>query len=329
MIRAIYRSPEGQITTDITAEAAWQRLQASSGGLLWVDIRDEPFASAEGLLLKTFGFHPLAADDALTESHVPKLDDWGDYIYVTLHSVTKHVERWEQLDTVEADLFVGRGYVVSYQSRPVAGIERVWQMVQRDERHLSRGAEHILYLLSDELVADFFPIVNDIDDEIDQLENELLESPESVEMDRLFGLKRTLVQLRRTVAPLREVLNRLSRNGYAVLRPESAMFFRDVYDHLVRLYDLIESLRDLLTSTLDMYLSVINNRMNQIMKVLTVVSTLLIPLTFITGFFGMNFFAPSVDLAPWTGHLALVLTLVGLVATPVGMYLWMRQRAWM
>jgi magnesium transporter len=329
MIRTLYRTLDGTQDTALSPADAFALLNKSPGDLLWVDISEEELPETERILRDVFNFHPLAVDDALNESHVPKIDDWGEYLYVTLHSVTHGADTWEELATLEVDIFIGRGFVVTYQSRPVSSVERVWGMVQRDARHLTKGADNILYLLADELVADYFPVVDDIDDELDRLENELVEEPEQVEMERIFRLKRALVHLRRTVAPLREVMSRLSRNGYPALDPESGVFFRDVYDHLVRLYDITESLRDLLTGTLDIYLSVVNNRMNQIMKVLTVVSTILMPLTFITGFFGMNFFAPVLDLRHWTGLAALGATLAFIAGVPLAMFLWMRKRAWM
>jgi len=330
MIRTLYRAEDGQPSTDLSPAEALSRLRAAPGTLLWVDLPGEPEASAEQVLRDLFQFHPLAVDDALRESHVPKLDDWGDYVYLTLHGVTHEPNSWEKLDTLELDVFIGPGYLVTYHMHPVEAVERVWQLVQRDSRHLGRGAEHLLYLVSDELVADYFPVIEDLDDEVDRLEDDLLADPRQEEMERIFRLKRALAHLRRIIAPLREVMSRLARNGYHSLDPASGVFFRDVYDHLVRLYDITESLRDLLSGSLDIYLSVLNNRMNQIMKVLTVVSTILMPLTFITGFFGMNFFGPvAPELAPWTDKAALVATLVLIVAVPAGMYLWMRRRAWM
>jgi magnesium transporter len=135
--------------------------------------------------------------------------------------------------------------------------------------------------------------------------------------------------LRRIVAPQREVLNKLARGEYDVIDEERRVFFRDVYDHLVRMHDIIEGLRDLVSSALDTYLSVVNNRMNDVMKALTVITTLFMPLSFLSGFFGMNFFQPVVSLNAWTGSLAFGLTLGAMALLPAGMYLWMRRRAWM
>jgi magnesium transporter len=134
--------------------------------------------------------------------------------------------------------------------------------------------------------------------------------------------------MRRILLPQREVLNKLARDDYRVIDPKDRVFFRDIYDHLVRLHDLNESLRDLVSGALDTYLSVVNNRMNEVMKTLTIITTLFMPITFVTGFFGMNFFEPAAQLIGWTGEQALSITLGILLALPLFMYLWMRRRTW-
>ena len=142
-------------------------------------------------------------------------------------------------------------------------------------------------------------------------------------------MKRALLYLRRIMAPQREVLNKLARGDFIVVSGDDRPFFRDVYDHLVRLYDISEGLRDLVSGALDTYLSVVNNRMNEVMKTLTVITTLFMPLAFVVGFFGMNFFEVTRPLPVWTGRVAFVVVLCAMVVTPVAMYLWMRRRAWM
>jgi magnesium transporter len=148
-------------------------------------------------------------------------------------------------------------------------------------------------------------------------------------LEELFTIKRTLLRLRRIVAPQREVLNKLGRGDYGVIDVERRVFFRDVYDHLVRLYDITEGLRDLVGSAVDTHLSVVSNRMNDVMKMLAIITTLVMPLSFLTGFFGMNFFQPVSPLDAWTGRAVFGLALAAMVVVPVVMYLWMRRRAWM
>jgi magnesium transporter len=148
-------------------------------------------------------------------------------------------------------------------------------------------------------------------------------------LEQIFGLKRALLTLRRIIGPQREVLNKLGRGDYPVIPAGYNVFFRDVYDHLVRMYDISESLRDLVGGALDTYLSVINNRMNEVMKTLTVITTMFMPVSFLAGFFGMNFFQPSFRIAAWTSHGAFVALMAIMLLLPVGMFLWMRKRAWM
>ena len=328
MIRSLYRTQEGHIHTDLRPDELAAALQ-DTDGLLWVDLSGEPPAACEPILHETFGFHPLAVDDALQESHVPKVDDWGQYLYLVLHAVVFDQQGDGHMDTLELDVFLGKNYLVTHQAQPIAAVDRVWTACQRDERHLQKGAGRLLYKLADELVADYMPTVEEIDEAIDRIEDRVFDNPAPSLLEQVFTLKRALLHLRRIIAPQREVLNRLARGDYAVIDVEDRVFFRDVYDHLVRLYDIAESLRDLVGGALDTYLSVVNNRMNEVMKTLTLITTLFMPISFVAGFFGMNFFQPVTPLDVWTGKLAFILTVAVILLMPFGMYLWMRRRAWM
>jgi len=328
MIRSLYRARDKQVRTDLKSKEFAAALQ-DVDGLLWVDLVDEPPDACWPILRETFGCHPLAVDDALEEAHVPKVDDWGQYIYLVLHAVAFDPQDDEPLNTLELDVFLGKNYLVTYQARPIAAVDRVWTAPQRDARHLGRGAVRLLYELTDELVADYLPVFEGMDEAIDQIEDQIFDNPGPSLLERIFTLKRALLHLRRIIAPQREVLNRLARGDYGVIDPDDRIFFRDVYDHLVRLYDITEGLRDLVGGALDTYLSVVSNRMNEVMKTLTVITTLFMPVSFLVGFFGTNFFQPVAPLAAWTSHPAFVLMLVTMIFLPLGMYLWMRKRAWM
>jgi magnesium transporter len=329
MIRSLYRAQDGQLRTDMRTADEFTAALQDMEGLLWVDLVSEPPDACRPILRNTFGFHPLAVDDALEEAHVPKVDDWGEYIYLVLHAVVFDPQNDELLNTLELDVFLGKNYLVTYQAQPIAAAERVWTSGQRDVRHLQRGVEHVLYQLADELVADYMPVVEAMDEAIDQIEDEIFDNPGPSLLGRIFTLKRALLHLRRIIAPQREVLNKLARGDYAVIDAEDRVFYRDVYDHLVRLYDITEGLRDLVGGALDTYLSVVSNRMNEIMKTLTVITILFLPVSFLVGFFGTNFFQPVVRMDTWTSRPAFVLMMVAMILVPAGMYLWMRKRAWM
>lgn len=327
MIQTIYRARDGRIRTDLALDEFTAALQ-DAHGLLWVDLAGEPPAACEPILRETFGFHPLAVDDALQELHVPKVDDWGQYLYLVLHAVTFDKTDGSLVDTLELDLFLGKNYLVTHHEAPIAAVERVWLGCRRDERHL-KSAAHLLYELADELATGYMPVVEDMDEAIDEIEDQVFNRPAPATLERIFTLKRAVLHLQRIISPQREVLNKLARDDYAVLDPKSRVYFRDVYDHFVRLHDVNESLRDLVGGALDTYLSVINNRMNDVMKTLTIITTLFMPISFLVSFFGMNFFQPALSNPAWTGKTAMALTFAAMILTPVGMYLWMRRRGWM
>jgi magnesium transporter len=201
--------------------------------------------------------------------------------------------------------------------------------ITRDERHLRSGPDHLLYRLVDEIAASYMTVVEALDDEIDFAEDQVFGNPAPTVLNHIFKLKRAVLSLRRIIGPQREVLNKLARDDYGVIDQHDQVYFRDVYDHLVRLYDITESIRDLVSGTLDTYLSVINNRMNEIMKTLTIITTLFMPISFLTGFFGMNFFEPVARLYGWTSPLAFIITLAILITVPWGMFYYIRHRKWM
>jgi magnesium transporter len=294
-----------------------------------VDFVGEPPEACQPIL-ESFGFHPLAIDDALQETHSPKIDDWGNYVYLVLNYMRLNgtsKSHWET-EVDELDIFLGPNYVVTHHDLPVPAIDAVLASVQRDQRPLHEGADHLLYKIIDNVVTDYMPIVERIDEEIDEIEDQVFDRPTPRTLERLFALKRVLLAMRRILLPQREVLNKLARDDYAVIDRKDRIFFRDIYDHLVRLHDLNETMRDLVGGALDTYLSVINNRMNDVMKTLTIITTLFMPLTFVTGFFGMNFFAANPPYENWTLPFAFYTTLGLIFLTPFFMYLWMRRRTW-
>jgi magnesium transporter len=327
MLRAIYLSSDGHLRTDLDKIDLAFALH-DTAGFLWVDFEAEPPQACQPVLLNTFGFHPLAVDDALEETHVPKLDDWGEYLYIVMHAATIQPQD-HSIDTLELDVFLGRHYIVTHHDQAITALNDIWSLVQRDQRHLKSGVDHVLYLLTDHIATHYMSLVETLDDGIDQLEAEIFDRPKRDTVERVFSIKRAVLYLRRIIAPQREVLNKLARDDIEMIDAKDRIYFRDVYDHYVRLYDIIEGVRDLVSGTLDTYLSVTNNRMNDIMKTLTVITTLFMPISFLSGFFGMNFFQPSYPLDIWTGMPAFLISLGIFILTPLSMFLWIRRRGWM
>ncbi len=328
MIRVLCRSARGVLSMDYAKESELKAVLRDKNGLLWVDWLTAAPEECEPILRDVFGFHPLAIDDALHEAHVPKIDDWGDYLYIALHGICFKRD-WDQLDTYELDIFLGHNYLVTHHFDPIPAIDRMWgACMRREERHMRSGPDHLLYEITDALIADYMQVVDELDEAIDVLEDEVFGTPTSKTLERIFALKRAVLHLRRILSPQREVLNKLARDDYKVIDAKDRIYFRDVYDHLVRLYDLNESLRDLVSGALDTYLSVTSNKINEIMKTLTIVTVLFMPISFMAGFWGMNFFGPIDDPA-WANPWVLALTLLMMLAAPLGMLWWIRRRGWL
>ena len=327
MLRSVYYLSGKPIRTNIPP-AEFPRLLRNRRGLLWVDFTAEPPETALPIL-QSFNFHPLAIEDALQQTHAPKIDDWGNYLYIVLNymHLVKATEPWDtEID--ELDIFLGPNYVITHHDNPVSSIDETWDTSQRDPRYSQEGADHLLYKIIDAIVMNYMPIIEKIDEEIDWVEDQVFDRPSSQTLARLFTLKRVLLAMRRILLPQREVLNKMARDDYQVIDRKDRIFFRDIYDHLVRLHDVNESLRDLVGGALDTYLSVINNRMNEVMKTLTIITTLFMPLTFVTGFFGMNFFAANPPYENWTIPTVFYGTLGLMLLTPIIMFFWMRRRTW-
>jgi magnesium transporter len=322
MLHTMYRRSTGQVTMDLPA-SAWRTALDDQTGVLWVDFHAEPLATVEPPLRDTFGFHSLAIDDALREVQVPKIDDWGDYLYVVAHGVLFDPTSLV-LTTRTLNIFLGPNYLVTHHHHAVDAVERVWRHVCADARQLERGPDYLLYLVLDTLTADYMPAMDALDDSLDELETAVLRRPTPSTLSTLFVVKRAVLHLRRIINPQREVLTRLARDVYPVIDPQDRVLFRDVYDHLVRLVDLNETLRELTSSVLETYVSVTSNRINDVMKVLTIISALFMPISFVTGFFGMNF-----EGLPFANHGLMVGVLGVILVTPLVMLFWFRRRGWL
>jgi magnesium transporter len=327
MIRSLCSIPGQELRTDISVQEYASALK-DPDALLWIDFDNEPNASAGSILTDIFHFHQLAVDDALNETHVPKIDDWGEYVYLVLNAVVFNESDGLSIITKELDVFLGKNYVVTHHDVPISSLDEARLACLRDKRYTSNGPDHLLYKIIDDLVADYMPMIEALDSQIDRVEDEVLVKAAPDTLERIFALKRVLLSMRRILTPQREVLSKLARDDYEVVDPKDRVFFRDVYDHLVRLHDINESMRDLVGGALDTYLSVINNRMNEVMKTLTIITTMFMPISFITGFFGMNFFEPSGGLTSWTNNLVFGLVMVVFIILPIGMLIWMKNRTW-
>ena len=311
------------------APSEWKDIIADQDQMLWVDLTGPASDEFKEILEEIFHFHTLAVEDALIETHVPRVDDWKNFIYIVLRCVDSKSDKVLEIETPELDVFIGRNYLVTYHEMPSQEIETLLQRSARDQRYLEKGPANLFYHLADEMVNQYLPVIELISESIDRIEDEIFNDPRTETLNQIFTLKRTMLRLRRTFLPQQEVFSKLARGDFEIIHDQFRVYFRDIYDHMIRLEEINESLRDLVSGALDTYLSVVNNRMNDIMKTLTIITTLFMPLAFITGFFGMNFFQPAINLGGWTGDIVFYAVLAGTIAIPLIMFLWMRKRAWM
>ena len=329
-LRVVRLGSDGTLALDLPATQIAESI-ADPGAVVWVDVddRNSDLSGVESLLLNTFHFHPLAVEDALLESNTPKVDDWGGYLYLVFHTILFDSDTLE-LFPQEIDVFLGRNYLVTYHAEPQGCIDALRRLIERDATRMARGPDHLLYHLLDAGVADFLPAIERLDEAIDEAQDEVFGDPTPATLRRIFRIKRAALRLHRSIIPLREVLNRLARDEYAQIDAPDRVYFRDVYDHLVRLHDISETLRDLISGALDTYLSAVANRTNEVMKTLTIVSLFFLPLNFVVGFFGMNFFGDNIVLhdlkLPHNFIFGVILFLMAL--SPVGLRWWVKRRGW-
>lgn len=329
--RIVYREASGRLHLDWPL-GELGRAVADAGGCTWVDVDDRggDLPAVEALLRDVFGFHPLAIEDALRETNVPKLDDWGDYLYTVFHSIDFNPDT-DEMVLNELDVFLGKNFLVTYHPEPTPILDRLRQSIERDHGHrLNQGADHLLSLLLDLGVADYMPAIEHLDEAIDAAQDELLADARPSTLRQILRVKQSALKLHRVLIPQREVLNRLARDEYAPVDAQARVYFRDVYDHLVRVHDISETLRDLVSGALDLYMTAMSNRTNEVMKTLTVVTVLFLPLNFVVGFFGMNFFGANIELSDLhlPHDLIFLVILACMGASPWFMWRWAKRRGW-
>ena len=272
----------------VLVEGPEQVAPPPSGVIRWIDLRaqDEPQMAT---LAEKFGLHPLAVEDCLQLDQRPKLEEYGEYLFLVIHAF--HCPKQDPTDAElhEIHAFLGDGWFLTIHEDEVPSLETVWKRVAGDAVLGRKGADFLFYLLSDTVVDANFPILDLLSEELETLEDRILARAQPSDLQRIFALKRSLTSMRRVLSPERDVFALLAKRGDPRVSERTALYYRDVYDHLVRIYESIDTGRDLLGNALDAYLSMISNRTNEIMKRLTILSAVFMPLAFITGFFGQNF----------------------------------------
>jgi len=290
-------------------------------GLLWLDL-DDPMSPKLDELAARYGFHELAVEDCRHYSQLAKIDYYDGYSFLIINS-THYTEKPCEVRVREIDAFLGPDYIVTVHECPSLAVEEIQKRLASNAMHLTRP-DQVLHAVIDIVVDRYLPTLDHIGDTIDDVEDALLISPSVAHLQTIFELKRGLLQFRRAVSSQRELLNMLIRDDTPFIQQDMRIYFRDVYDHAVRAMDLVETYRDLLTGGLDIYLTQMANRTNDIVKGLTIVATIMLPLALVTGYFGMNFeYMPLIKDPNGIWY-----TTAGLLIIAVSMLVYFRYKKW-
>ena len=317
-----YRQGSEKVEEGFTVAQLPELLKEPSS-VVWVDM-DSPTVADERVLLDVFKFHPLTVEDCRENRHYPKIEEFPGYLYFIVHGVRADTSP-DRFNTIELDGFLGKNYVITYHHDTFRSINNVKQLLRTSPILCRRGPAFLCHQILDQIVDFYSPVLDDFDEHIDQLEQEIftLKQPNNEILSQIMELKRGVLRLRRISVKQMDVILRMSRGEFSDLIPEDMRpFYRDVHDHLTRVVDLAESYRDLLSGALEAYLSVISNRMNEIMKVLTIFSAIMLPLTFIAGVYGMNF-DNMPELHSRYGYFATIAVMI-LVALVMLFFFWWR-----
>lgn len=278
-----------------------------------------------------FNIHPLVLEDILNTRQRPKMEAYEDYIFVVL-KMLQFDRNGAAIEAEQVSIILGPQFVISFQEKEGDVFNPIRERIKNKESRLRKnGPDYLVYRLLDTIVDHYFVILERLGERIEDLEEELMEKPERETLGNIQGLKRELIFLRKSVWPLREVVSGLAREETSLIKDHTEIFLRDVYDHTIQVIDTVENFRDMVAGMLDIYLSSLSNKMNEVMKVLTIIATIFIPLTFIAGIYGMNF---SPDSSPWNmpelhwyfGYPTAVLLMV---VVGVVMILYFKRKKWL
>lgn len=315
----IYRA--GGASSDATPQAVSDLLK--SGDFFWLCL-EAVGDDARDLLLSTFGFHPLAVEDAVRFGQRPKIDEYTDFTYWVAHGLD------DEGAIAEVHIFIGKTFVVTVSPHCEAIFREVHERLEHHPpKEISPMAITLTYLVIDHLVDSFFEPLAELDDRIDTLEDDILRRPTEAQLGELFTMKRQLVSYRKSITPQRDLMARLLSgvDSLEQMTDEDVRYFRDLYDHLIRISDLVDSYRDLVTGVVDTHISMVSNRLNVVMKQLTIIATVFLPLSFLTGFFGQNFgyMVNGMEAHAW-GFWVFGIGLE--VAATIGLLLYGRRNGW-
>ncbi|MEJ2040552.1 MAG: magnesium/cobalt transporter CorA [Desulfosarcinaceae bacterium] len=291
----------------------------------WVDIDGVHDLGLIEQIGARFGIHPLTQEDIVNTGQRPKVEDFEDYLFLVF-KMLRYDETEEIIISEQVSLVLGATWLISFQETPGDVFDPVRERLRKAKGRIrAAGCDYLAYALLDAVVDHYFHILERIGSRIEALEETITDTPQQKNLHAIHYLKREVIYLRKQIWPLREMINRLTKGDNPLIREATHIYLGDVYDHVIQCLDTIDSYRDLLTSTLDLYLSMVSNRMNEVMKVLTIIATIFIPITFVAGIYGMNF--KDMPELSWRWGYAFAWAII--LAIAVGMLIYFKRKKWL
>ncbi|MBM3244615.1 MAG: magnesium/cobalt transporter CorA [Candidatus Omnitrophica bacterium] len=316
--------PERGLKTELTPEEMSQAVQDPSS-LLWLDINDIDDSTID-LLTSIFNLHPLTTEDFIMPNARTKAEKFKDYLFLVIFALQNHNNgKHEKAKTIELDCCLGKNFLVTFHSDPITPLSASKERVRKQSPIIMHGADMLLYSIIDSCVDSYFPIINEFDNLVDDMSDELFKDPTQDTLKKIYTLKNDVMHLKRTIGPQADVINLVARGDFEFISPANLIYFRNIYDNLVRLNDVVGTSRDIITGAMEAYVSIVSNRLNEIMKTLTVIATMMMPLTLVASIYGMNF-KHMPELESVYGYPAVI----GLMAiTMAAMLIYFKRKKWL
>lgn len=289
----LYNPASGMNCGKLNATQMKEALNDASS-LLWMDLQDIDDEDID-ILTSVFNIHPLTIEDFIMPNARPKIENFGDYLYLIMFALEsnptnqKNGTHREKINTVELDFCLGRNFLITFHNAPISGLTACGDRVRKQSPTMMHGADMLLYSILDTCVDTYFPIITEFDNMVDEMSDELFKEPSQKTLKRIYMIKNEILHLRRAIGPQADVASLIVRGDFPLIAQSNIIYFRNIYDNLVRLNDVIGASRDVITGAMEAYVSIVSNRLNEIMKTLTVITTIMMPLTLIASIYGMNF----------------------------------------
>lgn len=319
----LYDPQKGFNTERLSPDQIRQAL-GNPEAVLWIDLEAIDDGDID-LLTGVFNLHPLTIEDFIMPNARPKIENFKSYVFLVMFSML-HLEKEKgRIKTNEKDFCLGSNYLITAHEDDTASFVISKERIRKESPIIKNGADFLMYSLLDNLVDSYFPVIKEFDDMVDEMSDELFRDPSNETLKKIYCLKNEITYLRRTIGPQADVINLVTRGDISYISPGNTVYFRNIYDNMVRLNDIVGTSRDIVTGAMEAYVSIVSNRLNEIMKTLTVIATVAMPLTLIASIYGMNF-KNMPELSHKFGY-HIVISIMAIIA--VGMLYYFKRQKWL